>query len=47
MESAAKELRRLGKTVDEADIVEVILNYMSSKYDTEGGLLECGDDIIR
>ena len=43
--SVAKELRRLEKTVDEDDIVVVILNGVSSKYDTEAPLLECGDDV--
>ena len=42
---AAKELRRLEKTVDEDDIVVVILNGASSEYDTEVCLLECGDDV--
>ena len=45
MDSVAKELRRLGKTVDEDDIVVVILNGVSSEYDTEVRLLECGDDV--
>ena len=45
MGSAAKELRRLGKTFDEDDIVVVILNGVSSEYDTEVRLLECGDDV--
>ena len=44
VDSAAKELRRLGKTVDEDDIVVVILNGVFSEYDTEVRLLECGDD---
>lgn len=33
--NATKELRRLGKTVDEDGIVAVILNVVSSEYDTE------------
>ena len=45
VDSAAKELRRLGKTVDEDDIVVVILNGVSSEWDTEVRLLECGDDV--
>ena len=45
VDSAAKELRRLGKTVDEDDFVVVILNGVSSEYDTELRLLECGDDV--
>ena len=45
VDSAAKELRRLGKTVDEDDIVVVILNGVSSEYDTELRLLECGNDV--
>ena len=45
VDSAAKELRRLGKTVDEDDIVLVILNGVSSEYDTEVRLLECGHDV--
>ena len=45
VESAAKELRRLGKTVVEDDIVVVILNGVSSEYDSEVRLLECGDDV--
>ena len=43
--SAAKEPRRLEKTVDEDDNVIVILNGVSSEYDTEVRLLECGDDV--
>ena len=43
--SAPKELRRLGKTVDEDDTVVVILNGVSSEYETEVRLLECGDDV--
>ena len=38
-------MRRLGKTVDEDDIFVVILNGVSSEYDTEVHLPECGDDI--
>ena len=45
MGSAAKDLRRLEKTVDEDDIVVVILNGVSSEYGTEVRLLECGDDV--
>ena len=45
VDSAAKELRRLEKPVDEDDIVVVILNGVSSEYDTEVRLLECGDDV--
>ena len=45
VDSTAKELRRLGKTVDEDDIVVVILNGVSSEYDIEVRLLECGDDV--
>ena len=45
VDSAAKELWRLRKTVDEEDIVVVILNGISSEYDTEVRLLECGDDV--
>ena len=44
VDSAAKELRRLGKTVDEDDII-VILNGASSEYDTEVRLLECRDGV--
>ena len=44
-DSAAKELRRWGKIVDEDDIVVVILKGVSSEYDTEVRLLECGDDV--
>ena len=44
-DNAAKELRKLGKIVDEDDIVVVILNGVSSEYDTETRLLECGDDV--
>ncbi|CAN0189060.1 unnamed protein product [Ascophyllum nodosum] len=44
VDSAAKELRRLGKTVDEDDIVVVILNGVSREYDIEVRLPECGDD---
>lgn len=40
-----KKVRRLGKTVDEDDIVVVILNEASSKYDTEMRLVECGDEV--
>ena len=43
VDKEAKELRRLGKTVDEDDIVVVIRNGVSSDYDTEVRLLECGD----
>ena len=45
VDSAPKELRVLGKTVDEDDIVVVILNGVSSDYDAEVRLLECGDDV--
>ena len=45
VDSAAKELRRLGKAVDDDDIVVVILNGVSSEYDTGVRLLECGDDV--
>ena len=46
VDSAANELRRLRKTADEDDIVVVILNNgVSSEYDTEVRLLECGDDV--
>ena len=45
VDSAANELRRLAKTVDEDDFVVVILNGVSSEYDTEMRLLECGDDV--
>ena len=45
VDSAAKELWRLGKTVDEDDIVVVLLNGVSSECDTEVRLLECGDDV--
>ena len=45
VDSAAKELRRLGKTVDEDDIVVVILYDGSSEYDTKVRLLEYGDDV--
>ena len=45
VDSAAKELRRLGKPVDEDDIVVVILSGVSSEYDTEVRLLECEDDV--
>ena len=45
VDSAAKELRRLGKTVDEDDIVVVILNGVSSECGTEVRLLERGDDV--
>ena len=45
VDSAAKELRRLRKTVDEDDIVVVILNGVSNEYDTEVRLLEFGDDV--
>ena len=44
-DNAAKEPRNLGKIVDEDDIVVVILNGVSSEYDTETRLLECGDDV--
>ena len=44
-DSAAKELRRLGNTIDEDDIVTVILNGVASKYDTEVRLLKCRDDV--
>ncbi|CAN0181436.1 unnamed protein product, partial [Ascophyllum nodosum] len=40
VDSAAQELRRLGKTVDEDDIVVAILNGVSSEYDTWVRLLE-------
>ena len=43
--SAAKELRRCGKTVDEDNIVVVVLNGVSSEHDAEVRLLECGDDV--
>ena len=43
--SAAKELWRLRKTIDEEDIVVVILNGISSECDTEVCLLERGDDV--
>ena len=46
VDSAAKELQRLGKTVDGEDIVVVILNGVSSVHDTEVRLPECGDDVI-
>ena len=45
VDSAAKELRSLGKTVDEDDIVVAILNGVSSEHDTEVRLLEYGDDV--
>ena len=45
VDSAAKELRRLEKTVDENNIVVVILNRVSSEYDTEVRLLKCGGDV--
>ena len=45
VDSAAKELRRLGKTIDEDDIVVVILNGVASEYDTEVRLLKCRDDV--
>ena len=44
-DSAENKLRRLGKTVDEDNIVVVILSGVSSEYDTELRLLECGDDV--
>ena len=40
VDSAAKELRKLGKTIDEDDIVVVILNGVASEYDTEVRLLK-------
>ena len=43
--NAAKELRRLGKTVDEDDTAVEILNGVSSEDDTEVRLMECGDDV--
>ena len=45
VDSAAKELRRLEKTVGEYDIVVVILNGVSSECDSKVRLLECGDDV--
>ena len=45
VDGAAKELRRLGKTADEDDIIVVILNGVSSGYDTQVRLLEYGDGI--
>ena len=45
VESAAKELRRLGKAVDQDDIVVVIPKGVSSEYDTEVRLLDCVDDV--
>ena len=45
VDSATKELRRLRKTDDEDDIVVAILNGISSEYDTEVRLLECGDGV--
>ena len=45
VDSAAKELRSLGTTIDEDDIVVVILNGVSSECDTEVRLMECGDDV--
>lgn len=44
LDNATKELRRLGKTVDEDVIVVVILNGVSCEYDTEVRSLEYGDD---
>ena len=44
VDSAAKELRRLGKTIGDDDIVVVILKCVAGEYDTEVRLLECGDD---
>ena len=45
VDSAAKELRRLGKTINEDDIVVVILNGVASEYDTEVRLLKRRDDV--
>ena len=45
VDSAVKELWKLGKTVDEDDIVVVILNGVSNEYDAEVRLLEYGDDV--
>ena len=45
VDSAAKELRRLGKTADEDGIAVVILNGVSREHDLEVRLLECGDDV--
>ena len=45
VDSAPEELRMLGKTVDEDDIVVGILNGVFSEYDAEVRLLECGDDV--
>ena len=44
-DSAAKELRRLRKTVDGDDIVVVILNGVFQRIDTDVRLLECGEDV--
>ena len=45
VDSAANELRSLGKTLDEDDIAVMILNGVSSEYVAEVCLLECGDDV--